>query len=117
MSFSFPDIWTSPHTQEFKDHTPLEKNQAGRRWLTAVILATQEAEIRRIVVRSQPGQIVPRDFISKKPLTKIGLAKWFKVKAPSSSPSTSNSINKYKKPGREWAVLVIWCFMTEESKI
>jgi hypothetical protein len=27
-------------------------------WLTSVILATQEAEIRRITVQSQPGQIV-----------------------------------------------------------
>jgi hypothetical protein len=31
---------------------------SGHRWLTPVILATQEAEIRRIVVYSQPGQIV-----------------------------------------------------------
>jgi hypothetical protein len=30
----------------------------GCLWLTPVILATQEAEIRRIEVRSQPGQIV-----------------------------------------------------------
>jgi hypothetical protein len=30
-----------------------------------VILATQEAEIRRISVRSQPKQIVPRDPILK----------------------------------------------------
>jgi hypothetical protein len=29
------------------------------RWLMPIILATQEAEIRRIAVRSQPGQIVP----------------------------------------------------------
>jgi hypothetical protein len=28
-------------------------------WLTLVIPATQEAEIRRIKVQSQPGQIVP----------------------------------------------------------
>jgi hypothetical protein len=29
-------------------------------WLTPVIVATQEAEIRRIMVWSQPGQIVPK---------------------------------------------------------
>jgi hypothetical protein len=33
------------------------KSIAGHWWLTSVILATQEAEIRRITVRSQPGQI------------------------------------------------------------
>jgi hypothetical protein len=27
-------------------------------WLTPIILATQEAEIRRMAVQSQPGQIV-----------------------------------------------------------
>jgi hypothetical protein len=32
--------------------------EAGHCWLTPVILATQEAEIRRITVRSQPRQIV-----------------------------------------------------------
>jgi hypothetical protein len=32
--------------------------EARRQWLTSVILATQEAEIRRITVPSQPGQIV-----------------------------------------------------------
>jgi hypothetical protein len=32
---------------------------AGDRWLTPVILATQEAEIRGLEVRSQPGQILP----------------------------------------------------------
>jgi hypothetical protein len=35
-----------------------------------VILAIQEAEIRRIVVRSQTRQIVSQDPISKKPFTK-----------------------------------------------
>jgi hypothetical protein len=32
---------------------------ARRWWLTPLILPTQEIEIRRIVVRSQPWQIVP----------------------------------------------------------
>jgi hypothetical protein len=32
--------------------------QAGDWWLTPGILATQEAEIRRIAIRSQPRQIV-----------------------------------------------------------
>jgi hypothetical protein len=54
-----------------------------------VILATQEAEIRRIEVRSQPRQIVLRDPLSGKNFTKIGLVEWLKVKALSSSPSTA----------------------------
>jgi hypothetical protein len=37
-----------------------------------IILATQEAEIRRIMVLSQPGQIVPQDPILKNPFTKNG---------------------------------------------
>jgi hypothetical protein len=35
-----------------------------------VILATQEAEIRRIVIGSQPKQIVLQNHILKKPFTK-----------------------------------------------
>jgi hypothetical protein len=34
------------------------KQLAGCQWLTPVILATQEEEIRRIAVQSQLGQIV-----------------------------------------------------------
>jgi hypothetical protein len=44
----------------------------GHQWLTPIILATQEAEIRRIVIHSQPRQIVPQDPISQKPFTKKG---------------------------------------------
>jgi hypothetical protein len=39
---------------------------AGHRWLTPVILATQEAEIRRITVRSQPWQAVRKTLYRKK---------------------------------------------------
>jgi hypothetical protein len=35
-----------------------------------VFLATQEAEIRRIKVQSQPGQIVHETLISKTPIAK-----------------------------------------------
>jgi hypothetical protein len=60
-------------------------------WLTPVILATQEAEIRRITVRSQPGQIVQETLSQKHPSPK-GLVEWLKVKALSSNPNTEENI-------------------------
>jgi hypothetical protein len=45
---------------------------ARRQWLTPVILATQEAEIRRITVQSQPRQTVHETPISKNLITKKG---------------------------------------------
>jgi hypothetical protein len=52
-----------------------------------VILATQEAEIRRIAVQSQPKQIVC-ETTSKNPITKKG---WWSGSTcrPSSNPSTA----------------------------
>jgi hypothetical protein len=41
-------------------------------WLTPIILATQEAEFRRIMVQSQPRQIVYKT-LSQKTLYKKGL--------------------------------------------
>jgi hypothetical protein len=55
--------------------------------LTPIILATQEAEIRRIWVQSQPPYL-------EKLFTKIGLMEWLKVKALSSSPSTAKEKRK-----------------------
>jgi hypothetical protein len=46
---------------------------AGRQWLLPVILATQETEIRRIAVRSQPGQIVHETLSQKTLSQKTGL--------------------------------------------
>jgi hypothetical protein len=47
-------------------------------WLTPVILAAQEAEIRRIAVQSQPRQIV-LEMLSQKSHHKKRLVEWFKV--------------------------------------
>jgi hypothetical protein len=55
-------------------------------WLTSVILATQQAEIRRITVQNQPRQIVCKTLSQK-----IALVEWLKVKALSSSPSTTKN--------------------------
>jgi hypothetical protein len=62
---------------------------AGHQWLMPIILATQETEIKRIMVRSQPRQIVHKPLSRKYPSQK-GLAEWLKVKALISSPRTAN---------------------------
>jgi hypothetical protein len=41
----------------YKSHLRINKS-AGRQWLSPVLLTTQETEIRRIMVRSQPRKIV-----------------------------------------------------------
>jgi hypothetical protein len=60
-----------------------------------VILTTQEAEIRRIEVQSQPGEIVLKIYLEK-PFTKIGPVEWLKVKALSSSPGSAKKKKKSK---------------------
>jgi hypothetical protein len=47
-----------------------KKKTAGYWWLTPIILATQEAEIRRIVVQSQPKANSSGDPTSKNLITK-----------------------------------------------
>jgi hypothetical protein len=48
------------------------------------ILATLEAEIRKITFQSQPGQIVHKTLAHEK-----GVVEWLKAEALSSNPSTS----------------------------
>jgi hypothetical protein len=43
-----------------------------------MILATQDPEIRRIMVQSQPGRIVS-EILSEKILHKKGLVEWLKM--------------------------------------
>jgi hypothetical protein len=82
------------------------EGQARRRWLTPTILSTQEAEIRRIVFRSQPAQIV-RMWLKKTHHThkKVGLMEWLKVKAVSSIPSTEKKKKKEREREREKAIV------------
>jgi hypothetical protein len=70
-------------------HKMLLNRKRARCWcLMAIIPATQEAEIRRIVVQRQPGQIV-WEVLSWKAPSQKGLVEWLKVKALSLSPSTA----------------------------
>jgi hypothetical protein len=70
-----------------------EGHQAGCQLLMTVIPATQEAEIRRIVVQSQPRQTVLKTLCQKTPLVE-----WLKMKALSSSPNTAKKKNKKQRP-------------------
>jgi hypothetical protein len=47
-------------------------------WLTPIILATQKAEIRRVMVQSQTGQNNVRPYLEKIHY-EIGLVEWVKV--------------------------------------
>jgi hypothetical protein len=73
---------------------PYLKQQTKKRWWpTPMIPATQAAEIRRIAVWSQPGQIVP-ETLSQKYLTQKVLVEWLKMKALSANPRTTKKKKK-----------------------
>jgi hypothetical protein len=56
----------------------LKQTETRHWWLTPVILDTQEAEIRRITVQNQPGQIVCKTYLEKTHHKK-GMVEWLKV--------------------------------------
>jgi hypothetical protein len=58
-----------------------------------IILAAQEAEIRRMMVQGQPRQKVRKTLSQKNPSQK-GLVEWLKMKALSSSPSKTKKKKK-----------------------
>jgi hypothetical protein len=109
--FTFLSVHTCSAVQKFSTpswsgflwrHHCIGKTEAwaGYRCLTPVILATQEAEIRRIAVWSQRRQIVRVTLCRKYPLQK-GLVMWLKVKALNSSPGTAKKERlKHGEPGR-----------------
>jgi hypothetical protein len=80
--------------------------ETGWRWLMPILLATQEVEIRRIVVWSQARQIVHETLSWKALSQKIGLVEWLKMKALSSSPSTEKKIKVLERGRSLWIILV-----------
>jgi hypothetical protein len=68
----------------------------GHWWLTSIIQATQEADIRRIVVRSQPGQIVLQRAYLKKTLHKNMVGGVAQGEGPELNPTTPKKKKKKK---------------------
>jgi hypothetical protein len=70
-------------------------------WLPPVILATQEVEIRRIAVPSQPGQIVYKTVSQKNPSQKraVGVAQGVGPEfKPQYHKQTNQNQNNNKNP-------------------
>jgi hypothetical protein len=52
-------IGSSPQTTQ-------KATKAGHQWLTPVILTTQQAESRRLIVKASPGKQFARPYLKKK---------------------------------------------------
>jgi hypothetical protein len=82
------------------------------RWLTPVVLATQEAEIRRVAVQSQTGQIACKTISQKKKITKEG---WWSGSSAmvaclaSTRLWVQNPVQKEKNQKTSWAPVVHTC--------
>jgi hypothetical protein len=69
---NFLSYYSSGNVSELNDIKDLRNLSCVPVWLMSVILVTQEAEIRRITVQSQPGQIVPKTLYQKNSSWKKG---------------------------------------------
>jgi hypothetical protein len=94
----------NPHRRRKKLHSSpssaslfIKSGGAGHQWLTPVILATQEAEIRRITVQSQPRQILSETLSQKIPTLQraVGVAQGM---GPEFKPQYQN----------RWEGMVFW---------
>jgi hypothetical protein len=81
LSINVDLMGSSCHRNSKRTDFKMERT-TGHRWLTPVIPATQEAEIRRIEDQSQLREIVLETLCwgKKKTLHKKGLVEWLKVK-------------------------------------
>jgi hypothetical protein len=75
----------------------------GHYWLTPVIVATWEAEIRRITVRGQPGHIVPKTPSPKwiGGVTQVVKHLLCKCKALSSNPRPTRKTTKKRQSKKD----------------
>jgi hypothetical protein len=64
-------------TRRLRGQMKQDQPLARHRWSMTVILATQEAEIRTMAVRSQPRQIVP-ETLCQNTQQETGLVEWLK---------------------------------------
>jgi hypothetical protein len=94
--FSLKNIFLTKKKKKRKK----KKKKAGHQWFTLVILATQESEIRRIAVQSQPNS---RELTWKKIHHNKGLVEWLKVKVLSSNPSIAKKKKERKKKEKNMA--------------
>jgi hypothetical protein len=73
--YTMADIVRKNPGKQSYSHKPQE---ARCGWLTPIILATEETELRRTTVQSQPGQSVQETLSRKNPSLKTGLLEWLK---------------------------------------